>query len=140
MFHSHARVDDLVELLAYIDDRNSRRTGKGQGGSGSGSQPEQGPGGSSSSNAFKKGTGNFFEPKKRGGFGKGWKQGGPYARSSWVPSMPRSSWVPPSSEVPGTPPRGTAPGAQHAAEGDRSESAESPSQSTEIDRLLESRG
>ena len=95
------------------------RTGKGQGGSGSGSQPEQGTGGSSSSNA----TG---EPKKKGG-----KHGGPYARSSWAPSMP-------SSEVPGTLPRGTAPGAQQAAEGDRSESAESPSQGTEVDRLLES--
>ena len=123
MFHSHAQLDDL---LAYIDDRNSRRTDTDQDGSGSGSQPEQGTGGSSSSNA----TG---EPKKKGG-----KHGGPYARSSWVPSMPRSSWVSPSSEVPGTLPRGTAPGAQHDAEGDRSESAESPSQSTEVDRLLES--
>ena len=125
MFHSHAQLDDLVELLAYIDDRNSRRTGKGHGGSGSGSQPGPGTCSSSSSNA----TG---EPKKKGG------KHGPYARSSWVPSMPRSSWVPPSSEVPGTLPRGTAPGAQDAAEGDRSESAESPSQGTEVDRLLES--
>ena len=121
--------------------------GKSQGGSGSGSQPEKGAGGSGSGSQLERpgsqpeGGNAFaiFQPKEGGWFGTGGKHGGPYARppiprtpmgpggpcqsiggmpwSSWAPCTPRSGWVPrqPSSEVPST-----------------------PSQSTELDRVLES--